>query len=650
VTTAGFSDAFVVGGEFNVTPLAPVNGQKVPLQVDASGNLLVNVNSTITASENLAQVGGAAISLGAKTSALSLPVVLATDEANLPVVGAENSIVTQTWSSSSSPSLVVPCSGYGSVVVEITTNNGTFTQGVAQFFTTGPSTTPNLATGMRTSLNGSQLYDATNSLVLTTSQVVTYWFNCAGFDNVTVSLGLAIIGTGIVTLKGRAVAMPCPGPTTVGQSDATKLNVTNIAATTSNSSTTWSSATPNFTFFTINCLGYNTVIFDVIPDAGSVSAGQFGVYGQMPGGVNGTTLNYMRQLNNFDQLYDSPRLTNFVGLVTARYIVNCAGYQTVSLFLTQPISGTLTVSLRGAASMAVTPGPTTVGQADPTKLNASVLTLGTSSQIITTTVTSATPVSFVAVLPCVGYSTVVVNIQCSGGTFSAGQLAFYNQSASPGFRIPATGMRQVDGFEQLYDAASTFTLAPNKNLNYYFNVAGQAQFDVFLPVQITGSGTVVITVQATGASCAAPTTVGQSDPTKLNMTKATVASSFTVGSPAAATDFSTTISQAGVFQAMRFRYTASATAGNRFIQLVITDASNNAMYALELPFALTAGQLLDVIVGQGMPLTAAFPAVNGQATLPIPQIAVMPGWIIKSQCNFIAGDQISQIVYSLQSS
>src|SRR6266566_1498773 len=51
---AGFGDAFVVAGEFNVSPPAPVSGQKVPVQVDASGNLLVNV---VTGGGSNASVG-----------------------------------------------------------------------------------------------------------------------------------------------------------------------------------------------------------------------------------------------------------------------------------------------------------------------------------------------------------------------------------------------------------------------------------------------------------------------------------------------------------------------------------------------------------------------------------------------------------------
>jgi len=337
---------------------------------DSNNNLNVAlVGSTPVVSENLASVGGANITLGAKTSANSLPVVLASDEANLPVVGASSGSQSATWTSANGAGtqIVVPCAGYATVTVNILSNGGTFNAGQLEFLAVNVNGTFSDITGMRQKLLTTQLYDASNLHTLATNERWNYAFNVSGFINFYIYILTPISGTGSVTVTATPVAVSSPGPTTVGQSDATKLNVTNIAATTTNSSTTWSSATPNFTFFTINCLGYNTVIFDVIPDAGSVSAGQFGVYGQMPGGVNGTTLNYMRQLNNFDQLYDSPRLTNFVGLVTARYIVNCAGYQTVSLFLTQPITGTLTVSLRGAASMAVTPGPTTVGQSDSSK-------------------------------------------------------------------------------------------------------------------------------------------------------------------------------------------------------------------------------------------------------------------------------------------
>lgn len=78
------SSSIVVGGE---NP----SGNVQPLQTDASGNLKVDVagfepGSTIDT--NLIQVAGAAISLGQKTMALSLPIVIASDQSTLPISAA----------------------------------------------------------------------------------------------------------------------------------------------------------------------------------------------------------------------------------------------------------------------------------------------------------------------------------------------------------------------------------------------------------------------------------------------------------------------------------------------------------------------------------------------------------------------------------
>lgn len=56
------------------------SGNQQPLQTDASGNLFVSVTGSSTQNVNLIQVSGAAITLGQKVSASSLPVVLASDE------------------------------------------------------------------------------------------------------------------------------------------------------------------------------------------------------------------------------------------------------------------------------------------------------------------------------------------------------------------------------------------------------------------------------------------------------------------------------------------------------------------------------------------------------------------------------------------
>lgn len=59
-----------------------VTGFANPLPVTLASTTITN-----TVAENLAQLGGAAVSLGSKTSANSIPVVLASDEAALPVTG-----------------------------------------------------------------------------------------------------------------------------------------------------------------------------------------------------------------------------------------------------------------------------------------------------------------------------------------------------------------------------------------------------------------------------------------------------------------------------------------------------------------------------------------------------------------------------------
>lgn len=65
------------------------SGNQQPLQTDSSGYLYVDIaGSAGTLNTNLTEVGGAAISLGQKTSAASLPVVIASDQSTLPISAA----------------------------------------------------------------------------------------------------------------------------------------------------------------------------------------------------------------------------------------------------------------------------------------------------------------------------------------------------------------------------------------------------------------------------------------------------------------------------------------------------------------------------------------------------------------------------------
>jgi len=68
----------------------------VRLLVNPDGSINVNTGGGTTADVNLAEVGGAAVTLGQKAMAASLPVAIASDQGTLPVVGNTASGVTDT--------------------------------------------------------------------------------------------------------------------------------------------------------------------------------------------------------------------------------------------------------------------------------------------------------------------------------------------------------------------------------------------------------------------------------------------------------------------------------------------------------------------------------------------------------------------------
>jgi hypothetical protein len=78
--------SMLAGLVYNSASPTLTTGQQVALQGDSSGNLKVNIATSATLSENLAQVGGSSITLGQKTMANSLPVVIASDQSGITVV------------------------------------------------------------------------------------------------------------------------------------------------------------------------------------------------------------------------------------------------------------------------------------------------------------------------------------------------------------------------------------------------------------------------------------------------------------------------------------------------------------------------------------------------------------------------------------
>src|SRR6266550_7199071 len=237
---------------------------------------LPSTTVTNTVAENLTQVGGSAVTLGAKTSAASIPVVLASDEANVPTLGAISAIVSTTITSATSTGTVlsIPCAGYSTVLVDIRALNSC-TGGTIQFEGVGPGAFNSSVTGMRQiDSNSQQFYDATSSqsLALSNDTRIIYQIPVAGLSTVNVILSPAFTGSGSILLAGRASNGSAPGPTTVGQSDASKLNATTLGAVKpAAATTTWnSSSSPTVV---VPCTGYGTVIANILVDAGTFSSG-----------------------------------------------------------------------------------------------------------------------------------------------------------------------------------------------------------------------------------------------------------------------------------------------------------------------------------------------------------------------------------------
>src|SRR6266576_2003527 len=525
-----------VGGA-NITLGAKTSANSLPV-VLASDEATLPVSIAGTVAENLTQVGGASVTLGAKTSANSIPVVLATDEANVPVVGASSGSQSATWTSANGAAtqIVVPCAGYATVTVNILSNGGTFNAGQLEFLAVNVNGTFSDITGMRQKLLTTQLYDASNLHTLAANERWNYTFNVSGFINFYIYILTPISGTGSVTVTATPVAVSSPGPTTIGQSDATKLNATTVGASGAITSATWTSATAGGTQISVPCLGYSTVAVRLSTNSGTFTGGTINFYTFVAGSSTYLNVTGMRQLNLSEQLYDankgfSPTTPNQDWL----YYFNVGAADSFIIYLQNAITGTGTVSINVRPAQVTMPGPTTVGQSDPTKLNAT--TIGAGSSALTATWTSSS--SPTLVIPCAGYDSVVVTIVTNGGTFTGppviGFAALLNGVA---FFYP--GMRVGPSSVQAYDASTSHTLRTSETWGYWFNVAGLDTLELFLEGggTIGGTGTATLVGKAMVGASLGPTTVGQSDATKLNATVTNVlsASSSTVGNPAAGTD------------------------------------------------------------------------------------------------------------------
>jgi hypothetical protein len=172
------STSILVAGE------NPSGNQQV-LQTSADGALLVSPDPTSTGNVNLTEVSGAAITLGQKTSAASLPVVIASDQSTLPISAASLPLPTgaatsalQTTGNTSLATIVTNTTGIATAANQTTGNTSLSsilanqTNGTQVTTITGTVPLPTGSATAANQTNGSQITQISQTTPGTTNGVV----------------------------------------------------------------------------------------------------------------------------------------------------------------------------------------------------------------------------------------------------------------------------------------------------------------------------------------------------------------------------------------------------------------------------------------------------------------------------------------------
>lgn len=199
----------------SVTTAAPTytTGNTNPLSLTTGGLLRVDASSGATAPSNIAQYGGAATSLGQKTSSSSVPVVLASDQTVFADLFNSGSVTTQNLNpntgvaTASSTVAVTGVNGMSNASVQVT---GVYTGALTAQATVDGSNWVAL-TGI--------LNTATGALTATiaSAAVGIFQIDVAGFAQVRITALAAVTGTATVTVRASigngTVALDSPLPT-----------------------------------------------------------------------------------------------------------------------------------------------------------------------------------------------------------------------------------------------------------------------------------------------------------------------------------------------------------------------------------------------------------------------------------------------------
>ena len=186
----------LIGGQYNSSLPTATTGQQVAVQLDANGRVIVSplTNSSVVKAQ-LQDNSGTAITVGQKTMASSLPVVLSSDQSTLPISAASLPLPTGAATAANQSTMITSLqlldNAIGPVTPGAVGTNSLLIGG--QYNATAPSLTDTQQAAIQLDLKGRQLVTA----VLTDSYKATYSASI-------ISLVFANTATDIFTLTGSA--------------------------------------------------------------------------------------------------------------------------------------------------------------------------------------------------------------------------------------------------------------------------------------------------------------------------------------------------------------------------------------------------------------------------------------------------------------
>lgn len=420
------------------------SGDQQPLQTDAAGNLLVNIATEpgTPLAVNLTEVSGAAITLGSKTSANSLPVVIASDDTvaisavslPLPTNASTSALQSNVQSAPGTPQTVaVTIQGNSSgIAVPVSISGG---------FPTEQNVNVNQYGGVATTL-GSKISASSIPVVIASDQA-----------NVAVSQGTAsALNATVVQATGTNlhVVTDATSTTIATQATASNLNAAVVG--------TGSAGTPNAGVVTVQGITSGTNV-NVNIAAGSVTnlstnVAQFGGSAVVTGtGASGAGIPRVTVSNDSNVIVSQGTAANLNATVVQATATNLNAAVVGVGAAGTPSGGVLTVQ----GSSSGTAIPTTISTPTAGAITQAAISVGTTA--VRTTVSGSAPSAtrkLLVVTPdpastatfYIGSSSVTSTSTTRGPAIVAGQSFIANNDAGDYYIVASIAGQTFETMEQ----------------------------------------------------------------------------------------------------------------------------------------------------------------------------------------------------------